>query len=238
MTDDEIVRAIKDLVAAGEHLDEIPGVRGARLSGGGVFSAERRFGVFRTERRIYFRGSPEHVEARAAGLVEPLPPPPPPAVPQALEEAERIVGHPFPRLVRRLYLEVGNGGFGPGYGILGVAGGHRDDLGSTVTEAYRRWHLWRADSTHVLPDGLVPLAHWGCGIYSFVDCTDPNDAMWACDPNPGIEEDVFPQPLTLSEWLERWVDGRLYQPGLVEDPETGEWRPATDEDWADEDWAQ
>ena len=37
MTEEEVLGAVKELVAAGEYLDEIPGVPGARLSGGGVF---------------------------------------------------------------------------------------------------------------------------------------------------------------------------------------------------------
>jgi hypothetical protein len=51
MTDDEMVAAIHALVAAGEHLDCIPGVPGARLAGSGVF---------RDNRRLYQRGSSEH----------------------------------------------------------------------------------------------------------------------------------------------------------------------------------
>jgi len=109
MTEDKLVAEIKELVAAGEYLDEIPGVRGARLSGGGVFEDDRR---------LYVRGSPEHLEARDAGLVERLPPLRP-ASPEAVDEAEEAFGFPLPGLLRRLYAEVGNGGFGPGYGIPG-----------------------------------------------------------------------------------------------------------------------
>jgi hypothetical protein len=212
MTDERILGAIKELVAAGEYLDTIPGVPGARLSGGGVFQDDRR---------LYVRGSPEHLEARAAGLVERLPPLTP-APPASVDEAERILGFPLPGLLRRLYVEVGNGGFGPGYGILGVAGGHRDDLGATAIEAYQRWHT---------RNGLLPLCHWGCAIYSFVDCASAEPDMWACDPNPGAEDDLFREPMTLAVWLERWVHGELNQPAIIEDPATGELRPATDDDW-------
>jgi hypothetical protein len=31
-------------------------------------------------------------------------------------------------------------------------------------------------------------------------------------------------------WLGRWVEGRLHQPAVLEDPETGEWRAATDDE--------
>jgi hypothetical protein len=215
MTDDEVVAAIHALVAAGEHLDCLPGVPGARLAGGGVF---------RDNRRLYQRGSPQHLEARAAGLVERLPPPTP-APPDAVEEAQVAVGHPLPALLRRLYLEVGNGGFGPGYGILGVRGGHGDDYGRTAVDLDRAWGA---------PDGLVPICYWGCGIYALVDCTDREAGMWGLDPNPTPEDisPLFREPMTLVRWLQRWIEGRLRQPWLLEDPDTGIWRGATDEDWA------
>jgi hypothetical protein len=48
---------------------------------------------------------------------------PAPATPEAVTEAEKLIGFPLPPLLRRLYLEVANGGFGPAEGILGVRGG-------------------------------------------------------------------------------------------------------------------
>jgi hypothetical protein len=41
----------------------------------------------------------------------------------AIEAAETAMGFRMPDLLRRLYLEIGNGGFGPGYGLVGVEGG-------------------------------------------------------------------------------------------------------------------
>ncbi len=43
----------------------------------------------------------------------------------ALDAAEAELGFALPALLRRLYLEVENGGFGPGAGLLGVEGGIR-----------------------------------------------------------------------------------------------------------------
>lgn len=225
MTEDQVVDAIKRLMAVGEYLDEIPGVPGARLSGGGHFLADERGNPYR---RMYVRGSDEYVKARAAGLVEPLPPLTP-ASPEAVAAAERARNHPLPTFLRRLWLEVGNGGFGPGYGILGVADGSTDDLGRTALDAYREFHSVRREQS--LPDSLLPLCHWGCAIYSLVDIASEQGDMWACDPNPGVEDDTFRQPLTLAEWFARWIDGRLHQPALIEDTESGDVRPATDEDF-------
>jgi hypothetical protein len=36
--------------------------------------------------------------------------------------------------------------------------------------------------------------------------------------------------MTVVEWFGKWVDGRLYQPWLLQDPESGRWRGATDEE--------
>ena len=138
-----------------------------------------------------------------------------PASPAALFEAEAALGYPIPRLLRRLLIEVANGGFGPGYGILGVP---------DTVDAHRAFHAGR-------PSPLLPICDWGCGIASLVDCSSWDGAMWACDPNPGVEDDIFREPLTLPQWLGRWVDGRLNQPALIEDPATGAVRPATDTDF-------
>ena len=210
MTEDEVVRQVQALVAAGEYLDTLLGVPGARLTGGGAFQGDQR---------LYARGSPEHLEARAAGLIEKLPPLTP-ATLDMVEAGERELGYPFPPLLRRLYLEVANGGFGPGYGLFRLP---LDD-----NEWEREW--WSDTPS------LLPLCHWGCAIYSFVDCADADGAMWGWDPNPVPEDDIgkalFREQGTFHEWLAKWLQGRLWQPVAVEDPETGDWRGATDEEKA------
>lgn len=60
--------------------------------------------------------------------------------------------------------------------------------------------------------------------------------MWGWDPNPAPDHELgvalFAQGMAFAEWLARWVEGRLYQPALVEDPITGRWRGATDHEHA------
>jgi hypothetical protein len=221
LTENEVLLEIQTLVTAGEYLDALLGVPGARLSGGGAF---------RGKQRIYIRGTPEHLEARAAGLVEKLPPLTPPASVGAIEAAEYLIGHRLPTLLRRLYTEVGNGGFGPGYGIIDLP--ERDRDRHPRNELPRR--LWNA----ACPAGVVlfPLCTWGCGIYSFVDCADGEARMWAWDPNPAPSDDIgkalFKEELSLCEWLGRWIKRRSFQPCLVQDPDSDEWRGATEEEKA------
>jgi hypothetical protein len=225
MTELEVFEAVRDLVAAGEYRDDIPGLPGAGLDGPGVFRADRDG---RFTRRMYTRGSPEYLEARARGLVDRLSPLTP-APPEAVAEAEAAVGRSLPSLLHRLYLEVGNGGFGPAYGLLGVRGGHHDDRGHTALDQLLKWRTWRP----AFPSGLLPICHWGCAIYSLVDCSTNEGRMWGWDPNPApsdLDLALFPESTTLRMWFERWLEGRLWQPTLVQDETTGEWRGATDEE--------
>ena len=141
-----------------------------------------------------------------------------PAPPSAVAEAEELAGRSLPLLLRRLYLEVGNGGFGPGYGLLGLRDGHR---------------VGGLDALTGLKDGVLTLCDWGCGISSTLDLTD--NQVWGCDPNPAPDgvSCAFSQHMTIVDWFSKWVEGTLHQPWLVQDPTTGEWRGATDAEYAE-----
>jgi len=226
--DDAVFGSVQALVASGQYLDGIPG-RPVRFTDGGWIrrAADDHY------RRIYQRGTPEYLRARQDGLVGRLP-----ALltapADAVTEAENLIGYPLPPLLRRLYLEVGNGGFGPGYGILGLRGGHHDGGRRDALDLYREAHDTPSSAWSFLPEGLLPVCHWGCGIYSFVDCSQPQGPIWGWDPNPGPmgREALFRQPFALAEWLDRWVHCQLCQPALVCDPDTQQWRGATEQEYA------
>ena len=227
VSEDEAFQAVRDLVTAGEYLDQIPGIPIPSTAGGGAFlmTADSRY------RRIYHRGSPEYLQARAKGQVEPLPATLIPASEEAVEEAERVLGLPFPPLLRRLYLEVGNGGFGPGYGLLELSYNSK----YTGLSMYRQAREDASAGMSSFPPSLLPVCTWGCGIYSFIDCSSPDGMMWGYDPNPGPwdVEAIYPQSLSLAAWLDRWVKGILRQPWLIHDPVTGRWGGAADDDYAE-----
>ncbi|MGB7323632.1 MAG: SMI1/KNR4 family protein, partial [Rubripirellula sp.] len=50
---------------------------------------------------------------------------------------EESLGFALPEAVRTLYLQIGNGGFGPQYGIVGTKGGAKLD-GSTLETCYQQ----------------------------------------------------------------------------------------------------
>ncbi len=56
----------------------------------------------------------------------------PPATEEQLRASEQALGFLLPPLLRTLYAQVANGGFGPDYGIKGAMGGCAGDLGTIV----------------------------------------------------------------------------------------------------------
>ncbi|MFI6737859.1 SMI1/KNR4 family protein [Nonomuraea sp. NPDC050451] len=132
---------------------------------------------------------------------------PPPAPATAVAEAEEAIGHPLPPLLRRLYLEVANGGFGPGGGLLGVPDASGPRPGTDIVECHE---LFTAAPRQLVPDGMVWLCDWGSTIWSLADCRDPAGPMWVWDPvapgeAPGAP--LLPQHLSFAEWLTAWLEG-------------------------------
>jgi hypothetical protein len=51
-----------------------------------------------------------------------------PAAEKDIIATEQRLNFDLPETLRKIYLRVANGGFGPGYGVMGVEGGFTDDL--------------------------------------------------------------------------------------------------------------
>jgi hypothetical protein len=135
----------------------------------------------------------------------------------ALQAVERTIGCQLPDAVRNLYLKVGNGGFGPGYGIVGVKGGAKLD-GGTLETHYRQFlSLERENPVWRWPRRLIPLANQGCGMWSCVDCEYQKLPMILWDPNPlddsltGAQARLnwgstfWDEGLSLHKWLAGWL---------------------------------
>lgn len=60
------------------------------------------------------------------------------ATQEQIRESEQLLGFSLPPLLCSLYLQVGNGGFGPGYGIIGAVGGYslEDGFGKDIAHGY------------------------------------------------------------------------------------------------------
>ena len=66
------------------------------------------------------------------------------------------------------------------------------------------------DSSWIWPEGLVPICHWGCAIYSCVDCKDEKHPVVIFDPNMYDEswsQCFIPHKDTFEAWISAWADG-------------------------------
>lgn len=140
-----------------------------------------------------------------------------PVATKALQVAERAIGFELPKLLRRIYLEVGNGGFGPVYGIIGTKGGAKLD-GRTLETCYQDMlKLQEENSVWRWPKRLLPVANYGCGMWSCVDCEYQKLPMILWDPNNLDAElddadarlnwgnSFWDQRQSLRTWLAGWL---------------------------------
>jgi hypothetical protein len=154
----------------------------------------------------------------------------PPTTPAIVEEAEAKMGFHLPPLLRELYTQVGNGGFGPGYGIFGLEGGYVDpDIinnfqGGTLVEWYFsfRWmddnipelkHDFKNNSSLFIDpepkpenwgwfDKLVPICNHGCWQLSCIDCSKSTFPVLFFI---GYNCELQLASHTFDEWLEDWL---------------------------------
>ncbi|MFD8649122.1 SMI1/KNR4 family protein [Streptomyces mirabilis] len=132
---------------------------------------------------------------------------PPPASEEAVVELEAIVGWPMPTLLRRLYLEVANGGFGPSSRVMSLT-----HTGQWFSDEESLLQFMRAAAAHTDPSDpprhTVPLMTLGCAVWWFVDFSTPDGRMWGWEPNARCEQHrLFPERFTLAQWLTDWLDG-------------------------------
>ncbi|MFE6447481.1 hypothetical protein [Nocardiopsis dassonvillei] len=181
--DDAVFEAVHARVLSGEYLDHRLGPP-ERDSGGAI----RHCAEQGSWRMVYFRGTPEYDTALVAERLDPLPPLRP-AAEEAVNEREELLGRPLPPLLRRCYIELGDGGFGPGYGLLPL---WDPENGASVMDAFRRRGKWPR-RWRPIANSFLTLCDWGYGIESLVDCQNPSGGMWAIDPNsaPGDSLDVM-----------------------------------------------
>ncbi len=145
---------------------------------------------------------------------------------EQLLQTEQVLKFSLPPVLRALYTQLANGGFGPGYGIDGVLGGyHSDSYGESMV--FRYLHS-RRNSTIVdlldyeqklspgrgieIPDDIwfdrcLAICHYGSGIYTYYDCKSGYVFEYGA-----IREVARRRYYTLNivaysleEWLERWL---------------------------------
>lgn len=126
---------------------------------------------------------------------------PPPATPREIQRVEASLGFGLPPTLRRVYGEVANGGFGPGYGLVSIErmAAEYEDLCKVMPPTGHEW-----------PDGLLPVIHhdpdWDCVEAS----TGRVVAFYWEEVDEDIDAAQFARAFhelapTVEAWLEEWV---------------------------------
>jgi hypothetical protein len=141
----------------------------------------------------------------------------PPIAADVVAETEAGLGFRLPDLLRRLYTEIGNGGFGPVFGLLPLTivslGGDppREAEFELAGDYTRLVSRYAASPQGGWPTGLVPAFYCGCTVFELIDCRDPaGPVVWF---DEGTEElsvlfsgERVPIP-SLERRLQLWLDG-------------------------------
>jgi hypothetical protein len=130
---------------------------------------------------------------------------PPPAMPEDVAAVERAVGRPMPQLLRRLYLEVANGGFGVWECLSLTDTGNWFSDERDMIEAHRLFSAKDDSDIPATPEGVVPLMDRGCCMWTMIDFSTPEGRVWDWDANDCCV--LVPTTLTLARWLTGWLEG-------------------------------
>jgi hypothetical protein len=117
-------------------------------------------------------------------------------------KAEADLGFPLPQLLKRIYMEISNGIAGFSYDIIGLTGGYESHCGSLV-DTYMVFKSDGKSENKEWKTGLLPYCHWGCNIFSCVDCTDSANPIFTYE-----DSGVWAQRYTLPEFFEMWLQGK------------------------------
>ncbi|MER6185850.1 hypothetical protein [Streptomyces sp. NPDC001652] len=119
---------------------------------------------------------------------------PGPASVEDVAAFERVVGHPMPELLKRISLEVANGGFRP-WEVVSVT--KTDD-----------WFSGCSDITMA----YVPLIDRGCAMWTLIDFRTADGQMRDWDPNLCcVGHAPAPTGQSLAQWLTAWLQGTAHQ---------------------------
>jgi hypothetical protein len=144
----------------------------------------------------------------------------PPTTIFAVEAAENELGFKLPQLLSQLYTRVGNGGFGPGYGIFGLKGGYAypipippDEVDQTKGGTLTDWYFSYRGTDPQMPepkpdtwdwfDKLLPISGHGCWQFSCIDCSKSYFPVFYFD---GQQCELRPKSRTFVEWITDWLN--------------------------------
>lgn len=116
-----------------------------------------------------------------------------PTTPETLASVEAALNIQLPETFRRAYLEVGDGNWGPGYGLLPLIADSYLSSASNVLGHSQAWGESR----------LIYVAYWGCTVFSVLDTVQ--DRVGILDVEDDAPEVTWQG--STARWLQTWADG-------------------------------
>lgn len=122
----------------------------------------------------------------------------PPATLKQVAATEKALGFPLHETHRELLLRVANGGFGPGYGLLGVGTAPRGETSCLAT-----WRRLNGGDTSIFPAETAPLWDFGCACWVLVHATSPAGTI-----RYTTSYGVYELQEGICEIMTAWLEGR------------------------------
>jgi hypothetical protein len=119
-----------------------------------------------------------------------------------IEDAENKLGFKLPQLLKDILMQIGNGGFGPGYGLYQL---------QTMVKIYLEY---KNEQRMNWKNGLLPILTWGCRYESSIDCLSPDYQIYFTEiiedtqqTNPPIQIETKTQVQNLEKFMNDWAFG-------------------------------
>jgi hypothetical protein len=132
---------------------------------------------------------------------------------------EEQLGFSIPQLLHEIYTKVGNGGFGPGYGLLPLTLVGAKNPSHAALNLYLD-HRKRSHQPggRYWPERVLPISSWGCGVLSCIAAGEHDSPVFRFQPSADDEDTrrqveghqyiacgFFPESSGVSTWLEAWI---------------------------------
>jgi hypothetical protein len=127
----------------------------------------------------------------------------PPLTLAEVAQAEVQLGFILFDSFKRLYLEIGDGNFGAGYGMMPLLDGAFAATASGVVPTFLEWKKkgWRFN--------YLPFCYHGCSIFSLIDVQTGRIGVFDTEAmeEDDVEDYILWQKDSLEDWLMAWVKG-------------------------------
>jgi hypothetical protein len=135
----------------------------------------------------------------------------PVATSKELDAAEAAIGRPLPHVLRLVLEQIANGGFGPGYGLLGVGPtGHRINLASGEIDLnLPDFHRFQIEHDPQWDRDQLVILDWGDVIWGTVSLSTGVVSKFRGDTDTYEAQHFEPVGVDLETWLMRWARDEL-----------------------------